>query len=63
METFVAQNGQPVFKVVTSSGMTGFVEASVAELPPAALTAWQRRLLLKLLANVWERRAMDLAAS
>jgi hypothetical protein len=63
METFVAPSGQPVFKVVTPSGITGFATASVAELVPAALIAWQRQLLLKLLANIWERRAMDLAAS
>jgi hypothetical protein len=61
MEATIAPNGRPVFKLTTPSGATGYVDASVADLPAAALAEWQRQLLLRLLANILERRALDLA--
>jgi len=43
METarFTAANGCEVIKVVTDSGVTGYIDASI---PPEAIEAWYRRL-------------------
>jgi hypothetical protein len=38
---FTAANGCEVFKVVTDSGVTGYIDASI---PLGAITAWHRRL-------------------
>jgi hypothetical protein len=38
---FTATNGCEVIKVVTDSGVTGYIDASV---PPEAIEAWYRRL-------------------
>ncbi|MGF7135860.1 hypothetical protein P3T40_007372 [Paraburkholderia sp. EB58] len=57
METtrFTAANGREVVKVVTDSGVTGYIDASI---PPEAIEAWYRRLSADLRRPIAHARRM-----
>ena len=52
---FTAANGREVIKVVTDSGVTGYIDASI---PPEAIEAWYRRLSADLRRPIAHSRRM-----
>lgn len=52
---FIAANGREVIKVVTASGVTGYIDASI---PIDAIEAWHRRLSADLRRPIAHSRRM-----